>query len=59
MFKGSYALAPFSGATFGSDAVTAANNETRRKNKTRLVLQRVGLGLLCFSFLIQIFVAFQ
>jgi hypothetical protein len=59
MFVGSYALQPSQGATFGSDAVTAANKEIRRKNKNRVVLQRTGLGLLCISFLIQIFAALQ
>lgn len=59
MFVGSHALESLEGGVFGSDQITAANNETRRKNKKRLLLQRIGLGLLCISFLIQAFASFQ
>lgn len=50
LFKGSYALEPFQGATFGSDAVNARNAEIRAKNKKRIQLQKVGLSFILIGF---------
>lgn len=53
LFFNSYALEPFEGGVFGSDAVTEHNNHVRDKNKNRLRWQRVGLAFLCLSFSVQ------
>ena len=53
LFFGSYALQPFDGGVFGSEALTASNNEIRIANRWRIVRQRIGLTLLCASFAVQ------
>ena len=58
LFNGSYALQPFEGGVFGSDALTAYNDQVKRKNARRVVIQKVGLGLICIGFLIQGLAAF-
>jgi len=47
LFFNSYALQPFQGGIFGSDALTASNNAVRTANAKRVV------RLLCVSFAIQ------
>jgi hypothetical protein len=49
----SYALQPFEGGIFGSDALTASNNAIRTANAKRVVRQRIGFAFLCVSFAIQ------
>jgi hypothetical protein len=58
LFFGSYALQPLEGGVFGSDALTEYNIRIRAKNAKRLRWQRVGLGFLCCSFLVQAGAAF-
>ncbi len=53
LFFNSYALQPFQGGIFGSDALTASNNAIRTANTKRIVRQRIGLAFLCVSFAIQ------
>jgi hypothetical protein len=53
LFFNSYALQPFEGGVFGSDALTASNNAVRTANAKRVVRQRIGLASLCVSFAVQ------
>jgi len=58
LFFGSYALQPFQGGIFGSDALTASNNSIRVANAARVVRQRIGLVLLCLSFTVEAIAVF-
>ncbi|WP_261143833.1 hypothetical protein [Serratia fonticola] len=53
MFFNGYNLKPYEGAVFGSDAVNEANKKITRDNKRIMVMQKIGMGLLTFSFLCQ------
>ncbi len=53
MFFNGYNLKPYEGAVFGSDAVYEANKKITRDNKRIMVMQKIGMGLLTFSFLCQ------
>lgn len=53
LFIGSYSIQPLEGAVFNSPEVEEFNARTKAKNKERIVIQRVGLALLCASFLLQ------
>jgi hypothetical protein len=52
-FIGSYALQPSEGAVWGGVAVDAENDKIAAKNARRLVFQRIGLGMICCSFVLQ------
>ncbi|WP_210507404.1 hypothetical protein [Pantoea ananatis] len=54
MFFNSYSLLPYEGATFGSDEIIEHNRKVRIKNQRMLVRQKIGIGLLTFSFLVQL-----
>jgi hypothetical protein len=58
LFRGSYALEPFSGGIFGGPEINADNARIRRENKQREKMQKVGLVLLCASFVVQAAMAF-
>jgi hypothetical protein len=49
LFKGSYALEPFQGFSFGTDERTA---KIQARNKQRIRLQRVGLSFILIGFLL-------
>ncbi len=53
MFFNGYNLKPYEGAVCGSDAVNEANRKITRDNKRIMVMQKIGMGLLTFSFLCQ------
>ncbi|MFM0726218.1 hypothetical protein PQQ53_21350 [Paraburkholderia strydomiana] len=53
LFVGSYAIQPLEGAVFNSPQVEKYNARIKCKNNARIVTQRVGLALLCLSFLFQ------
>ena len=53
LFNGSYALQPREGAPFGGPILDKANAQIDSMNAARLFKQRVGLALLCASFLAQ------
>ncbi len=53
LFFSSYALQPFEGGVFGSDALTEHNNRIRAKNISRLRQQKIGFAFLCVSFIVQ------
>jgi hypothetical protein len=57
LFFSSYSLQPLEGGVFGGPALTEYNAKIQAKNARRLVLQRVGLALLCASFVVQAAVA--
>lgn len=53
LFKGSFALEPLPGATWGGPILDAYNLDVIAKNKRRMIWQRSGLALLLTSFLMQ------
>lgn len=53
LFFWSYTLQPFEGGVMGSLEVMAHNDRVRISNRRRLPMQRLGLGLLIISFVIQ------
>ena len=55
LFFFSYMLHPYEGATWGNSETAARNDATRKKNARNLKLQKLGFGLLCLSFLLQLF----
>lgn len=58
LFIGSYSTQPLEGAVFNSPQVERFNARIKAKNKARIVLQRIGLALLCVSFLLQAIAVF-
>jgi hypothetical protein len=54
MFFNSYSLMPYESAMFGSDEVTEHDRLIEQKNKKMLLKQRIGVGLLTFSFMLQL-----
>ncbi len=48
-----YAFEPFEGVVFGSPDVYAHNEKVRARNRSRSNWQRIGLGFLSLSFLLQ------
>lgn len=55
MFFNSYSLLPYESAMFGSDEIIEHDRLTRIKNQKMLMRQKIGVGLLTFSFLLQLF----
>jgi hypothetical protein len=55
---GTYGFEPHEGAVWGSDAVTQANKEIDKRNKSRFTKQRAGIVLLLVAFLLQGLTAF-
>lgn len=53
LFFGTYGFQPREGAVFGGPAVDAANAKIAAANTRRKLKQRIGLGLLCLSFIAQ------
>lgn len=53
IFIGSYAFEPMQGAVFYGPEVARWNEATGRRNIIRKWEQRVGLMLLCISFIVQ------
>jgi hypothetical protein len=53
LFRYSYTFQPKEGGVFGSNALTEFNNRIDTENRCRGKWQKVGLALLCLSFLIQ------
>ncbi len=54
MFFNSHAMMPYESAMFGSDEIMEHDRLVERKNKRMLLLQRVGVGLLTLSFMLQL-----
>ncbi|MGG6098323.1 hypothetical protein C7431_104541 [Pantoea allii] len=54
MFFNSYSLLPYESAMMGSDEIIENDRLTRTKNHKMLVRQKIGIGLLTFSFLLQL-----
>ena len=59
MFFSCYAFEPLQGGVFGSDSVTECNNRIKAKNRRRYTWQRIGLGVLCLSFVVQAVASLQ
>jgi hypothetical protein len=59
LFFFSYSLAPFESATWGNEQTAKRNKAIMRKNTRDALIQKVGFGLLCLSFLIQVFAIFK
>ncbi len=53
LFQYSYTMQPQIGSPFGGPILDAHNNNIRAKNATRIRWQKVGLGLLFLSFIVQ------
>lgn len=53
MFFFGYNLIPYEGGVFGSDEITAYNDSVKKKNRLYLVMQKIGMGMLSMSFLLQ------
>lgn len=53
LFFSSYALEPFQGGVFGSKEVYDWNDRVRSRNRRRKIIQKMGLALLCLSFVVQ------
>jgi zinc transporter ZupT len=53
LFRSSYAFRPLEGGIFGSPALTEYNNRIKDENRRRHSWQRIGLGFLCLSFVVQ------
>lgn len=58
LFCSSYSLEPYEGGVMGSPEVYEYNELVKSSNRVRLRNQRIGLGLLCFSFVLQAFAVF-
>ncbi|AMO47607.1 Hypothetical protein AKI40_1190 [Enterobacter sp. FY-07] len=54
MFFNSYALIPYESAMFGSDEIIEHDRKVEQKNKRMLRNQKIGIGLLSLSFLLQL-----
>ena len=54
LFAFTHAERPYEGATWANDQTNARNDEIRRKNARDLRLQKLGFGLLCMSFGLQL-----
>ncbi|MFQ1679178.1 hypothetical protein ACK08B_04935 [Pantoea dispersa] len=54
MFFNSHSLMPYESSMFGSDEIMEHDRIVERKNKRMLMLQRVGVGLLSLSFMLQL-----
>jgi len=52
MFFNSYSLLPYESAMMGSDEIIEYDRLIRTKNHKMLVRQKIGIGLLTFSFLL-------
>jgi hypothetical protein len=59
MFFGSYTLQPLESGPFENNAVTECNNRIKVKNRRHHWWQRVGIALLCLSFVVQIIAALR
>ena len=53
LFSTSWSLQPLGGAQLGSDQLVKDNEGIRAKNAARALWQRVGLGLILASFVMQ------
>jgi hypothetical protein len=53
LFFSSYAFQPLIGGVFGSPAITEDNNRIKEQNLRRSSWQKVGLAVLCLSFVVQ------
>jgi hypothetical protein len=53
LFFGTYGLQSFEGGIFNSPAIQTLNEGIRAKNEARKVRQKIGLGLVCASFVVQ------
>ena len=58
VYVGSYSLPPLEGSVFNSPEVSEYNRHTMIKRQKILIMQRVGLALICLSFLIQALAVF-
>jgi hypothetical protein len=58
LFLGTYGFEPREGAVFGGPTVDEGNKKVNARNARRRLNQRIGLGLLCLSFLLQGVTAF-
>jgi hypothetical protein len=58
LFSSTYTLQPLEGAPFNGPILQSHNTRVVHKNAARLLWQRIGLGLLCLSFLAQAAIAF-
>ncbi|MBD9642910.1 hypothetical protein IB231_04615 [Pantoea sp. PNT02] len=54
MFFNSHSLIPYESAMFGSDEIIEHDRLVEQKNKKMLIKQRIGVGLLTFSFMLQL-----
>lgn len=54
MFFNSHSLMPYESAMFGSDEIIEHDRLIQQKNKRMLFKQRIGVGLLTFSFMLQL-----
>lgn len=54
MFFNSHSLIPYESAMFGSDEIMEHDRLVEQKNKKMLLKQRIGIGLLTFSFVLQL-----
>lgn len=53
MFFNGYSLLPYHGGTFADHDTAEKNRIVRKKNKRMAVMQKLGMGALTISFLIQ------
>ena len=53
LFFGTYGFEPKEGAVWGGPTVDEWNKKVTSRNSRRRTMQRVGLSLLCMSFLLQ------
>jgi|GEM_PF-1501340 hypothetical protein len=53
IFLFSYSLIPYQGGVFGSEKINKHNNLVKKKNCLYLVIQKIGMGMLSISFLLQ------
>jgi hypothetical protein len=53
LFFSSFTLEPREGAHFGSLEMDERNERIEARNNKRKIWQKIGLGLLCLSFVVQ------
>lgn len=53
LFFNTYSLEPLQGGIFGSLELDENNKKIKNKNLNRIFFQKIGLGFLCASFIVQ------
>ena len=59
LFIGTYYVKQLHSGIFGTEEIVAANKKIMRDNARLMHCQKIALGLICISFAVQVWIAFQ